>query len=137
MHIGSLFSQTSRLWEGPFICVFYKNKDGVGDKLKSHFKSSLLEEAWSFLLYLGDILKTIWAHIFYDLKNSDLKNNKHYHLEFRIIYLQSWKIISIRNLRTEFICTNVHDQTILRCNVTNNKHRSESHRFQILIQNKH
>jgi hypothetical protein len=44
MHIDSLFSQTSRLWEGPFICISYKNKDGVEDKLKSHFKSNLLEE---------------------------------------------------------------------------------------------
>jgi hypothetical protein len=44
VHIGSLFSQTSRLWEGLLICIFCKNKDGVEDKLKPHFKSSLLGE---------------------------------------------------------------------------------------------
>jgi hypothetical protein len=46
VHIGSSFSQTSRLWEGPFICISCKNKDGVEDKLKPHLKSGLLAEGW-------------------------------------------------------------------------------------------
>ncbi len=46
-----------------------------------------------------------------------MENNKHCHLEFRNIYLQSWKIMSISDLKTKFICTNLHDETILRCYV--------------------
>ncbi len=116
VHVGSSFSQTSRLWEGPFICISCKNKDGVENKLP-HLKFGLLEEGWSFSLCLRDNFKAIWAHIFHDFQNSNLENNKHYHLEFRNIYLQSWKIMSIWDLRTKFICTNVHDQTIVRCYV--------------------
>ncbi len=44
VHVGPSFSQTLRLWKGPFICIPYKNKDGVEDELKPHLKFGLLGE---------------------------------------------------------------------------------------------
>jgi hypothetical protein len=62
MHIGSLFSHTSRLWEGPFIFISYKNKDEVEDKLKPQLKSSLLGEEWFFSFYLKDLQSNLNSH---------------------------------------------------------------------------